>query len=63
MIGEKIMNVGDDVTINGVIAEVYDDDSVLVEFKSGEVFRIWQSDLNTIRPKIEIPKKDERRGN
>jgi len=57
------MNVGDDVTINGVIAEVYDDDSVLVEFKSGEVFRIWQSDLNTVRPKIEIPEKDERRGN
>ena len=62
------MNVGDDVTINGVIAEVrhnklINDNYIRVVTKSGRVLDLWESDINTVRPKIEIPEKDERRGN
>lgn len=62
------MNVGDDVTINGVITEVrhnklINDNYIRVVTKSGRVLDLWESDINTVRPKIEIPEKDERRGN
>lgn len=56
------INVGDDVTINGVINSVLGKDLVVIKVKSGITYIVLTSDINTIRPKIEIPDKDERRG-
>ena len=55
------MNVGDDVTINGIITWV-SEKIVGIKTKSGCTYIIPIEDINTIRPKIEIPDKDERRG-
>lgn len=61
------MNVGDDVTINGKIigfhyAKALNIEFVYVRLKSGLEIPVMKKDLNTIRPKIVIPDKDERRG-
>ena len=56
------MNVGDDVTINGIITWV-SEKIVGIKTKSGCTYIIPKEDINTVRPKIEIPEKDERRGN
>ena len=57
------MNVGDDVTINGKITYVSKFDGVIeVETKTKGILHVLPEDINTIRPKIEIPEKDERRG-
>lgn len=62
------MNVGDDVTINGVIIDIkhakgLDIDLVYIRLNSGIEVAVIERDINTVRPKIEIPEKDERRGN
>lgn len=61
------MNIGDEVTINGMIIAVAKcrgrDVCLKVRLKSGDVITIDAEDINTVRPKIEIPEKDERRGN
>lgn len=56
------MNIGDDVTINGVVIFV-NGIQAIVETKGGRRLFVREEDINTIRPKIEIPDKDERRGN
>jgi len=56
------INVGDDVTINGVVIKIFTNETVDVITKSGDKLRVWADDLNTIRPVIKIPDKDERRG-
>lgn len=62
------MNIGDDVTINGTIHDIFKnpftgETEVYVETKSGDRISVRVDDINTIRPKIVIPDKDERRGN
>lgn len=56
------INIGDDVTINGVVIKIFTNGTVDVITKSGDKLRVWLDDLNTIRPVIKIPDKDERRG-
>lgn len=56
------INVGDDVTINGVVIKIFTNGTVDVITKNGDKLRVWLDDLNTIRPAIRIPDKDERRG-
>ena len=56
------INIGDDVTINGVVTKIFTNGTVDVITKSGDKLRVWMDDLNTIRPVIKIPEKDERRG-
>ena len=58
------MNIGDDVTINGVITEVrhnelINDNYIRVVTKSGRALDLWESDINTVRPKIEIPEEEK----
>lgn len=64
------INVGDDVTINGVVVgmsrtisrgEVMGEE-VIVRLNCGTEIYVKEKEINTIRPKIEIPDKDERRG-
>ena len=64
------INVGDDVTINGVVVgmsrtisrgEVMGEE-VIVRLNCGTEIYVKEQEINTIRPKIEIPEKDERRG-
>ena len=56
------INVGDDVTINGVVTKIFTNGTVDVITKSGDKLRVWLDDINTICPVIKIPEKDERRG-
>ena len=56
------VGIGDDVTINGVVTKIFTNGTVDVITKSGDKLRVWADDLNTIRPVIKIPEKDERRG-
>lgn len=55
------MNKGDEVTINGIVIFVNGIQAV-VETKGGRRLFVREEDINTIRPKIVIPDKDERRG-
>ena len=57
-----VMQVGDDVTVNGKIVAGLDGRTILIQLKSGAYALIHDDDINTIRPKIEKPKKDERKG-
>lgn len=52
------MNVGDDVTINGTVVFVTASGNLVVKLNSGHKFLVRQSDINTERPKIEIPEKE-----
>lgn len=52
------MNVGDDVTINGTVIHVTASGNPIVKLNSGYKFLVRQSDVNTERPKIEIPEKE-----
>lgn len=61
------MNIGDDVTINGKIIHIkhakgLNKELIYVRVKSGIEFPVTDRDINTIRPKIEIPDTDARRG-
>lgn len=62
------INVGDDVTINGVVVgmsrtisrgEVMGEE-VIVRLNCGTEIYVKEQEINTIRPKIEIPNKAER---
>lgn len=64
------MNIGDDVTINGVVVgmsrtisrgEVMGEE-VIVRLNCGTEIYVKEQEINTIRPKIEIPDTDARRG-
>lgn len=60
------MNIGDEVTINGKIIGSHYNKWLgtlhHVRLNSGIELAVTERDINTIRPKIEIPDKDERRG-
>ena len=64
------MNIGDEVTINGVVVgmsrtisrgEVMGEE-VVVRLNCGTEIYVKEQEINTIRPAIRIPEKDERRG-
>lgn len=64
------VGIGDDVTINGVVVgmsrtisrgEVMGEE-VIVRLNCGTEIYVKEQEINTIRPKIVIPDKDERRG-
>lgn len=64
------MNIGDDVTINGVVVGMNRinckykvvDEEVIVRLNCGTEIHVKEQEINTIRPNIEIPEKDKRRG-
>lgn len=60
------MKEGDDVTINGTIYDIRKrftgDLDIFIYTGGGNIICIAESDINTIRPKIKISDKDERRG-
>lgn len=56
-----VMQVGDDVTVNGKIVAGLDGRTILIQLKSGAYALIHDEDINTIRPKIEIPREDSRK--
>lgn len=53
---------GDIITVNAVIIAVTDGGNPIIRLNSGIKFLIKESDINTICPKIEVPKEDKRRG-
>lgn len=55
------MQKGDIITINATIEKV-DGKTIIVRVKSGGTYFISEEDINTIRPKIEKPEGDKRRG-
>ena len=55
------INVGDDVTINGVVVRIFTNGTADIVTNSGDKLRVWLDDINTIRPAIKIPDKDEKR--
>ena len=64
------MNIGDDVTINGVVVGMNRtickhkviSEKIIVRLNCGTEVYVKETEINTIRPKIEIPEKDKRRG-
>lgn len=64
------MNIGDDVTINGVVVGMNRtyckyklvSEEVIVRLNCGTEIYVKEQEINTVRPKIEILEKDERRG-
>lgn len=59
------INVGDDVTINGVVINTSEElDCVEIRLKSGQVVILnSKSDINTHRPKVIVSGIDHRKGN
>lgn len=55
------MQKGDIITINATIERVAGK-AIIVKVKSGGTYFISEEDINTIRPKIEIPEGDKRKG-
>ena len=58
-----VMQVGDDVTVNGKIVAGLDGRTILIQLKSGAYALIHDEDVNTIRPKVKSCGEDQRRGN
>lgn len=64
------VGIGDDVTINGVVVGMNRtickykvvSEEVIVRLNCGTEIYVKEQEINTIRPKIVIPDKDERRG-
>ena len=64
------MNIGDDVTINGVVVGMNRtickykvvSEEVIVRLNCGTEIYVKEQEINTIRPKIEIPYKAEKGG-
>lgn len=54
------VNIGDDVTINGVIVEILPSSLVWVRLKDGHDICVNPSVFNTIRPRMEVSKVVER---
>lgn len=65
------MNIGDEVTISGVVVGMSRilsrgemvDEEVIIRLNCGTEIYVKEQEINTIRPKIEMQEKDERRGN
>lgn len=65
------MNIGDDVTINGVVIGMNRillggkpvGEEIVVRLKCGTIISVKEKELNTIHPYDEPPKQDMRRGN
>ena len=61
-----MMNVGDDVTINGKIYDIRRTLTgkldIFIVSGGGNILCIGEEDINTHRPKIEVPEKDMRKG-
>ena len=57
------MNVGDEVTLNAVVVHITEGGNPVIKINSGYKFLVKDSDINTVRPQIEIPDADMRRGN
>lgn len=63
------IRIGDDVTINGVVVGMNRtickykvvSEEVIVRLNCGTEIYVKEQEINTIRPKIEIPGKDEKR--
>ena len=63
------IGIGDDVTINGVVVGMNRtickykvvSEEVIVRLNCGTEIYVKEQEINTIRPKIEIPDKDEKR--
>ena len=60
------LDIGADVTINGVVIKKntfsFRDNTWIVQLNSGRKIEIDTKDINTYRPKIEVPDKDMRKG-
>ena len=57
------MDVGDDVTIAGVITDTEDNEKIIIfETKSGTKVKVPSSDIKTIRPNLKISPYNEERG-
>lgn len=64
------MNIGDEVTISGVVVGMSRilsrgemvDEEVIIRLNCGTEIYVKEQEINTIRPKIEMQEKDERRG-
>jgi len=57
-----VINIGDDITVNGVVIEV-EGDTVVFRTKSGEIKVINSADVNTIHPYQKPSTEDRRKGN
>ena len=57
-----MINIGDDITVNGVVIEV-EGDTVVFRTKSGEIKVINSADVNTIHPYRKPSTEDRRKGN
>ena len=57
------VNVGDEVTLNAIVIAVSESGNPIIKINSGYKFLVKDSDINTVRPRIEIPDTDMRRGN
>lgn len=57
------MNIGDDITVNAVIVDITENNVVIAKTKQGRILIIRESDINTIRPKVETSGVDHRKGN
>lgn len=61
------MNIGDEVTINGMVVGMsrifsrgeFMGEEVIVRLNCGTEIHVKEQDINTVRPKIEIPEKAE----
>ena len=64
------MNIGDEVTINGVVAGMsriitrceVEGEEVIVRLNCGTEIHVKEQEISTTRPKIEIPNKAEEGG-
>ena len=56
------MNIGDDVTICGQIIDMTVNGNPIIKTRSGIKIMIKPEDIKTLRPSVEIPTKDRRKG-
>lgn len=56
------VNVGDDVTINGVVIEILPSSLVWVRLKDGHDICVDPLAFNTVRPHMEVSDNDMRKG-
>lgn len=47
---EKEINIGDDVTVAGIVNDIVSDDLIEIELKSGWSIIIRKDDIKTLRP-------------
>lgn len=56
------MKIGDEVTMCGVIVEMSENHNPIVQIKGCGKFLIKRDAIKTVRPPIEVPEKDMRKG-